>query len=165
MQHKVTISGLILDPDSNTPIVLLKSEDDGRMMPIWIGMLEAAAIATSLKSMRFDRPMTHDLFLNFAAMTGVTIVSVEVCDLQENTFYAKIHCASLERMFSMDARPSDAIAIALRADVPIFIDENVYRKSEKDTEAALAADNSDEGKKWAEYLKNLSPDDFGKYKV
>jgi bifunctional DNase/RNase len=165
VQHKVTISGLILDPDSNTPIMLLKSDEDGRIMPVWIGVLEAAAIAMSLKNMRFDRPMTHDLFLNFAALAGVTITSVEVCDLQENTFYAKIHCASLERLFSMDARPSDAIAIALRADVPIFVDEIVYQKSAKDTESVRAEDDSDEGKKWAEYLKNLSPDDFGKYKV
>jgi uncharacterized protein len=165
VQYKVTVSGLILDPDSNTPILILKSEENDQVIPIWIGLLEATAIATSLKSIRFDRPMTHDLFLNFFALTGVAVTRVEVCDIQDSTFYARIHFSSSEASFSLDARPSDAIAIALRADAPIYVDEIVFHKSIKNDEPIHAADDSEEGQKWAEYLKNLSTDDFGKYKV
>ena len=163
MRYRVTVSGLILDPDSNTPILILKSEENDQVIPIWIGLLEATAIATSLKNIRFDRPMTHDLFLNFVELTGVTITRVEVCDIQNSTFYAKIHFSSSDEMFSLDARPSDAIA--LRAAAPIFVDEMVFLKSNKDNEPVYAADDSEEGQKWADYLKNLSSDDFGKYKV
>ena len=165
MQYKVTVSGLILDPDSNTPILILKSEENDQVIPIWIGLLEATAIATSLKSIHFDRPMTHDLFMNFVELTGLSVISVEVCDIQDSTFYAKINFSSSEASFSLDARPSDAIAIALRADAPIFVDEMVFLKSTKNDEPVRAADDSEEGQKWAEYLKNLSTDDFGKYKV
>ena len=165
MQHKVTVSGLILDPDSNTPILILKSEENDQVIPIWIGLLEATAIATSLKNIHFDRPMTHDLFLNFIELTGVSVTSVEVCDIQNSTFYAKIHLSSSGKSFSLDARPSDAVAIALRADAPIFVDEIVFLKSNQNDESVHAADDSEEGRKWAEYLKNLSSDDFGKYKV
>jgi bifunctional DNase/RNase len=165
VQHKVTISGLIVDPDSNTPILILKSEENDHLIPIWIGLLEATAIATSLKGVHFERPMTHDLFLNFVAMTGVTITSVEVCDIKDGTFYAKINFSSMETTFSLDSRPSDAIAIALRADAPIFVDDTVMLKSNVPNEPGIAADDSEEGQKWAEYLKNLSSDDFGKYKV
>lgn len=165
MQHKVTISGLILDPDSNTPILILKSEENDQVIPIWIGFLEATAIATSLKSIRFDRPMTHDLFLNFVELTGLSVTRVEVCDIQDSTFYAKIHFSSSETSFSLDSRPSDAIAIAIRADAPIFVDEMVFLKSNKIDEPVHASDDSEEGQKWAEYLKNLSSEDFGKYKV
>lgn len=154
-----------MDPDSNSPILILKSEETEQLIPIWIGLLEATAIATSLKGVQFERPMTHDLFLNFAAMTGVAVTSIEVCDIKNGTFYARINFSSMNTTFSLDSRPSDAIAIALRADAPIFVDETVIRKSTANDEPGVAADNSEEGQKWAEYLKNLSTDDFGKYKV
>jgi uncharacterized protein len=165
VQHKVIVSGLILDPDSNTPIMILKSEENNQVIPIWIGLLEATAIAALLKGIRFDRPMTHDLFLNFVELTGVTITSVEVCDILDSTFYARINFYSSGALFSLDARPSDAIAIALRANAPIFVDEKVFLKSSNKDEPVHAADNSEEGQKWSEYLNNLSSNDFGKYKV
>jgi uncharacterized protein len=165
VQYQVTVSGLILDPESNTPILILKSKEYDQVIPIWIGLLEATAIATSLKSIHFDRPMTHDLLLNYVELTGVAITRVEVCDIQESTFYARIHFSSSEASFSLDARPSDAIAIALRADAPIFVDEKVFLKSNKNDEPVHVADDSEEGQKWSEYLKNLSTEDFGKYKV
>lgn len=165
MQHKAIVSGLILDPDSNTPILLLKAEDSGQVVPIWIGLLEATAIATSMKNMSFDRPMTHDLFVNFARLAGISVSCIEVCDIKDNTFYARIHFVSPESSFSMDSRPSDAIAIALRTDAPIFVDEIVLRKSQKSDGPVDVADDSEEGKKWADYLDNLSSEDFGKYKV
>jgi uncharacterized protein len=165
VQHKVSVSGLILDPDSNTPILILKSEENDQVIPIWIGLMEATAIATSLKNIHFDRPMTHDLFLNFVRLTGAAVTSVEVCDIKDSTFFAKINFTASEASFSLDSRPSDAIAIALRADAPIFVDETVFLKSNKNNEPVHAADDSEEGRKWAEYLKNLSSDEFGKYKV
>lgn len=165
MQHKAIVSGLILDPDSNTPILLLKVENSGQVVPIWIGLLEATAIATSIKNMNFDRPMTHDLFVNFAKVTGVSVSCIEICDIKDNTFYARIHFASPESSFSMDSRPSDAIAIALRTNAPIFVDEIVLRKSQKSDGPVDVADESEEGKKWADYLDGLSSEDFGKYKV
>lgn len=165
MLHKVNIAGMTMDPSSNTPIIILKSEEDESAIPIWIGLLEATSIASALQNIKFDRPMTHDLFKNFTEMLNIFVSKVEVCDLKENTFYARIHFVSEESNFSMDARPSDAIAIALRFHAPIYVDEKVIEKSKISDDKAEIQDQSEEGKKWAEYLNSLSPEDFGKYKV
>jgi len=165
MLHKVSIAGLTIDPASNTPIIILKSEDNDQAVPIWIGLLEATAIASALQGVAFDRPMTHDLFKNFSDMLNIAVSKVEVCDIQDSTYFAKIHFASREKIFSMDARPSDAIAIALRFNAPIFIDDKVLEKSKMGEGVAEVVDQSSEGKKWAEYLEKLSPKDFGKFKV
>jgi len=166
MLHKVTIAGLTIDPASNTPIIILKTEDDDQTIPIWIGLLEATSIASALQNIKFERPMTHDLFKNFAETLQIRVSRVEVCDLRDNTFFARIHFNAGETDFDMDARPSDAIAIALRFQAPIFVDDQVIEKSKSTAqEKAEVADESDEGKKWAEYLEKLSPEDFGKFKV
>ena len=165
MLHKVTIAGLAMDPASNTPIILLKTEDGDKTLPIWIGLLEATSIASALQDIQFDRPMTHDLFKNLTQKLNIQINRIDICDLRDNTFYAEIHFASDERSFTMDARPSDAIALALRYEAPIFVDERVIEKSHVGQDAVEALDDSEEGKKWAEYLEKLSPEDFGKYKV
>jgi bifunctional DNase/RNase len=166
MLHKVSIAGLTMDPTSNTPIIILKSEQTEQAIPIWIGLLEATSIASALQNVKFDRPMTHDLFKNFTSMLNIGVTKVEVCDLKDSTFYARIYFQSEDQQFDMDARPSDAIAIALRFEAPIYVDEKVIQKSQADPESGEKMfDESEEGKKWAEYLKNLSPDDFGKYKV
>ncbi|MFO7714885.1 bifunctional nuclease family protein [Desulfosarcina sp.] len=165
MLHKVNIAGLAMDPASNTPIILLKTEEGDKTLPIWIGLLEATSIASALQDIRFDRPMTHDLFKNLTQVLNVQINRIDICDLKDNTFYAEIHFASKERSFTMDARPSDAIALALRFHAPIFVDERVIEKSRAGRPAGEALDDSEEGKKWAEYLEHLNPEDFGKYKV
>jgi bifunctional DNase/RNase len=165
MLRKVTIAGMTMDPSSNTPIIILKSEEDDQAVPIWIGLLEATSIASALQNIQFDRPMTHDLFKNFLDMVQIGVTRVEVCDLKENTFYAKIYFDTPDKTFSVDARPSDAIAIALRFKAPIYLDDKVIEKSKMTGTPAEAADETEEGKKWAEYLENLNPDDFGKYKV
>lgn len=165
MLHKVNIAGLTMDPTSNTPIIILKSEEDNHAIPIWIGLLEATSIASALQDVKFDRPMTHDLFKNFTETVNYQVIKVEVCDLVDSTYYARIHFRSDQHSFDMDARPSDAIAIALRFEAPIFVDDKVIEKSKLTSGEAVADDQSEEGKKWAEYLENLSPDDFGKYKV
>ncbi|MCP4107285.1 MAG: bifunctional nuclease family protein [Desulfobacteraceae bacterium] len=166
MLHRVMIAGMTMDPSSNTPIIILKSETDDQAIPIWIGLLEATSIASALQNIKFDRPMTHDLFKNFTDILSITVAKVEVCDLKDNTFYARIYFTSKEKNFSMDARPSDAIAIALRFRAPIYVDDKVIEKSKIGDEGeAEVLDKSEEGKKWAEYLEKLDPEDFGKYKV
>jgi len=165
MLREVTISGLTIDPESNTPILILKPVDSEDMIPIWIGLLEATSIATALKKVEFDRPMTHDLFINFMDKLATTILKIEVCDLKDNTFFARIYFSAGEREFDMDARPSDAIAIATRCNAPIYVDDNVIQKFKMDGKEFEAMDKSEEGKKWADYLTKLDPEDFGKYKV
>lgn len=165
MLHKATIAGLTMDPASNTPIVILKTEEEAQPIPIWIGLLEATSIASALQNIKFDRPMTHDLFKNFAENLHISVASIEVCDLKDNTFYARINFASKDGVFSMDSRPSDAIAIALRFKAPIFVDDSVIEKSRSLGGQAEVLDDSEEGKKWADYLDKLSEEDFGKYKV
>ncbi len=165
MLHEVNIAGMTMDPASNTPIIILKLVNGEQAIPIWIGLLEATSIASALRNIKFDRPMTHDLFKNFVEGLNMDVAKVEVCDLKDNTFYAKIYFMSEEKNFSMDARPSDAIAIALRFRAPIYVDDKVIEKSQALETDAEVIDESEEGKKWAEYLENLSPDDFGKYKI
>jgi hypothetical protein len=165
MLHKVSIAGLTMDPASNTPIIILKSEDDQQAVPIWIGLLEATSIASALQNIKYDRPMTHDLLKNFADTLQISIVKVEVCDLKDNTFYARIYFVSKDQSFDIDARPSDAIALALRFKAPIYVEDSVMQQSKISDGEAEVVDNSEEGKKWADYLTNLSSDDFGKYKV
>ncbi len=165
MLHKVTIAGLIMDPASNTPIIILKIVEDDRTIPIWIGLLEATSIASAIQNIEFDRPMTHDLFKNFTDILNINVSKVEVNDLKDNTYYATIHFASQEKAFTMDSRPSDAIAIAVRLHAPIYVDDKVIQKSKTGEGISEALDKSEEGKKWAEYLEKLNPEDFGKYKI
>jgi len=165
MLHKVNIAGLAMDPASNTPIVILKTEKEDQTIPIWIGLLEATSIASALKNINYDRPMTHDLFKNFLETQETVISKVEICDIRANTYYAEILFQSPEGAFTLDARPSDAIAMALRFSAPLYVDEKVIRKSMAGNEDVEILDDSEEGKKWAEYLEKLSPEDFGEYKI
>jgi bifunctional DNase/RNase len=165
MLHEVSIAGLTLDQATNTPILILKSTESDQALPIWIGLLEATSIASVLQDINFDRPMTHDLFKNLMEAVDMNVAKVEVCDLKDNTFYARIYFLSREKEFNLDARPSDAIAIALRFKAPIYVDDEVFSKFKGSDEILEMADQTDEGKKWAEYLSKLNPDDFGKYKI
>ncbi len=165
MLHEVSIAGLTMDPTSNTPIIILKLVSGDQAIPIWIGLLEATSIASALQDIKFDRPMTHDLFKIFVENIKMEVSKVEVCDIQDNTFYAKIYFISKENSFSIDARPSDAIAIALRFQAPIYVDDKVLEKSQMVDADPEILIKSKEGEKWAEYLEKLSPEDFGKYKV
>lgn len=163
MLHKANVAGMAMDPASNTPIIILKTEAEEHVVPIWIGLLEATAIASVLKEVAFDRPMTHDLFKNFLQRMEIRVARVEICDIRDNTYYARLHFAGPKGgEFDLDARPSDAIALALRFDAPIFIDDQVIEKSRHDASEAEAADQTEEGKKWADYLAGLAPEDIGK---
>jgi hypothetical protein len=161
----MNIGGLAMDPSSNAPILILNAENEDFSIPIWIGLLEAASIASVLQNISFDRPMTHDLFKNFIELVNTQVTRIEVCDLKDNTFYAKIFCISEKGDFILDARPSDAIALALRFKAEIFVDESVVESLKVKNGEYEIVDDSDQGKKWEKYLKDLSPEDFGKYKV
>ena len=167
MKRRMKVAGLTIDPFSNSPIMVLKDEATDESLPIWIGILEATAIASELEDIKFSRPMTHDLLKNILVSAGARVGKVEVIDLKENTFYALIHLIQGDKTQAIDARPSDAIALALRFGAPIFVEEKVLELSKASTEAQAGQPEvkGEEGKKWADILEGLKPEDFGKFKM
>jgi hypothetical protein len=155
-----------MDPITNTPIVILKDLEEKKAIPIWIGIFEASAIATEIEKITFSRPMTHDLLNDILKLLNTEVVRVEIHDLRNNTFFANIHLLRDGKPIVVDARPSDAIAIALRAGAQIFVDEKVIEKS-RNVDFGTKMTDLDRLKKekMAEFLENLSPEDFGKYKM
>lgn len=165
MLKPMVISGLTVDPLTNSPIVLLKEVEGQRVLPIWIGLLEATAIASELEGIKFSRPMTHDLLKNIMGLMNVKVNRVEVCDLKNNTYFAVIHINHNGKEMSIDARPSDALAISLRMGAPIFVAEDVIKKSSQVEITGEPEDTSEQGKRWQEILEKLNAEDFGKYKM
>ena len=165
MYVAMNVRGLTVDPITSSPIVILKEINGDKTLPIWIGLLEATAIASELEDIKFSRPMTHDLIKNIIELLDVKIVRIEVNDLKDNTYFARINFEYKGKDLSVDARPSDAMALALRVDLPVFVASKVIEKSTEIDLKAEAADKSEEGKKWQEILESFSPDDFGKYKM
>jgi uncharacterized protein len=159
MLRSMTISALAID-STNNPIVILKEIEGGRTLPIWIGLLEANAIAVVMEGITFPRPMTHDLIRNIMEMTEVTVTKVEISDLRDNTYYALIYLNYNGKEIPVDARPSDALALSLRLNVPIYAAEKVIDQSVQIDMKAEAADTSEEGKRWQKMLEDLDPDDF-----
>lgn len=165
MFKKMKVSGVTNDPFTNTPIVILRDENN-KALPIWIGLLEANAIIAVLDKVQLSRPMTHDLIKNILTGLRANINRIEINDLANNVFYATIHLKIDNRDVPIDARPSDAIAIALRIDCPIFVHEKVIEKS-KQIDLTHEGRQSDvtEAEEWKEILENMDSDDFGKYKM
>jgi hypothetical protein len=161
----MVIAGLTVDPLTNSPIVILKEIGGERTLPIWIGLLEATAIASELEGIKFSRPMTHDLLKNIMSLMEVKVNKIEVCDLKNNTYFALIYIDHKGKEISIDARPSDALALSLRMGAPIFVSEDVIKKSSQIELKAEPEDKTEQGKKWQEILEKLNPDDFGKYKM
>jgi bifunctional DNase/RNase len=166
MLIEMKVSGLTIDPITNTPIVILKDMQENKAIPIWIGLFEASAIATELEKVVFSRPMTHDLLNDCLKMLHVTVNRIEIVDIRNNTFYANIYLTRDGENFTIDARPSDAVALALRAGAPIFVDEKVIEKS-RSVDFGMKITDLDKLKeeKIKEFLENLSAEDFGKYKM
>ena len=164
---RMTVGGLTLDPVTKTPIVILKDSDNKLNLPIWIGLLEATAMATELEGIKMARPMTHDLLRNLLDELGGQVESIEVTELRDNTYYALIHLDVGPKHVSIDARPSDAISLALRTKSPIYVAKQVLESSsvlqqmEEGKEQNLSGVSPD---KWAEILEKMAPDDF-KYKM
>ena len=161
MQIEMTIKGLMVDPVTNTPIVVLRDSDGGKVLPIWVGVFEANAIAVQIENVPTPRPMTHDLLRNIIQDLHATVERIVVTDLKENTFFALIHLNISGERVAIDARPSDAIALALRASAPIFVEEAVIEQS-KLVEPSTPQAESERLHKW---LESLDPDDLGKYKM
>jgi bifunctional DNase/RNase len=159
---EVQIRGLMLDPVTNMPIVVLKDIASDLVLPIWVGVFEANAIALELEKTATPRPMTHDLLRNMARGLGATVSKVVVSDLREDTFYATIWLLHAGESVTMDARPSDAIALALRWDCPIFVNPRVLRTSRQAGSDAATNVDADELRRW---LESLNEDDTGQYKM
>ena len=161
MQIEMTIKGLMVDPVTNMPIIILRDRDGHRVLPIWVGVYEANAIALQIENVPTPRPMTHDLLRNIIQDLQADIQRVVVCDLRENTFYALIYLLSHGETIAIDARPSDAIALALRAKAPIFVEDEVIDNAET-TNLKPDPTDTDRLQKW---LESLDPEDLGKYKM
>jgi uncharacterized protein len=161
MQIEMTIKGLMIDPITNMPIIILRDQDGQRVLPIWVGVFEANAIALQIENVQTPRPMTHDLLKNVIDDLRAHVERIVVCELKENTFYARIHMTSSGRAFEVDARPSDAIALALRTRSPIYVEETVIQNARS---VESGKENMDLGRlqKW---LEGLSEDELGKYKM
>lgn len=164
MLKEMKVFGLTIDPLTNVPIVILKDFDEKNALPVWIGVLEASAIASELEKIHFSRPMTHDLLKEILKNVDVTVTKIEVNDLKENVYYATIHMASKAGSFKIDARPSDAIALALRTSSPIYVDTKVLDKS-RSIDLRGESGKKTGAKDLADSLDDLTPDDFGKYKM
>ncbi|HCU25940.1 MAG TPA: hypothetical protein DF383_13060 [Deltaproteobacteria bacterium] len=162
---RMKVTGLTIDPFTNMPIIILKDFDEKMALPIWIGLIEASSIATELEKIQLARPMTHDLLRNILSELEIEVTKVEVNDLSDNTFYARIFLKKDEEEIVMDARPSDAIALALRTASPIFVDRKVMEKSRRIDLSKNLDEDKMKQQKWTEILENLSPEDFGKYKM
>ena len=166
MLIEMKVFGLAIDPVAGAPIVILKDLDGKRAVPIWIGLFEASAIATQLEKIDLSRPMTHDLLLSVITALQARIIRIEINDLKNNTFFATIHLEKNGSELLVDSRPSDAIALALRASAPIFVDEMVVEKSMDVHFTKQAGDLKKYTKEeLREFLENLAPEDFGKYKM
>ncbi len=161
MEVEMKIRGLMMDPVTNMPIVILKESDAETVLPIWVGIYEANAIALEIEKVSTPRPMTHDLLRNLLVGLDATVLKVVVTELKDDTFYAVIWLDRGGEVISVDSRPSDAIALALRMDCPIYVEEEVLKSSKQ---AANLSDrvSSDDLRKW---LENLGEDDLGRYKM
>ena len=145
--------------------MLLKDLDDKDVLPIWIGLLEASSIATALENIDTPRPMTHDLLKNILDNLHVKVLRIEVNDLKDNTYYAMLHLEVNKKRFTVDSRPSDAIAIAIRTGASIFVEESVIQRSAKVDLAQKGDKVVTDTAEWEDILENLYQDDFGKYKM
>jgi hypothetical protein len=149
MINQMKVKGLMFDPYNNAYILVLRDDDSSDMLPIWVGKAEASAISFALEGVSAPRPMTHDLMKSLLDTVDAKVISVVLTELKDNTYYAKVHLGYEDSEYSIDSRPSDAIALALRTSAPIFAREEVLRKQ-----------GADELGQW---LENLKPEDFGKY--
>ena len=158
---EMKVSGLGLDKNSDSPVVLLKEADGERVLPIWIGHAEASAIAIALEGIKVERPLTHDLMRAVIEGLKAKVSRILISELKDNTFYAKIYLEKGKTIINVDARPSDSIALALRVQVPIFVSQNILSTSG----TSMEIDDETRAKALKKFLANLSPEDFGKYKI
>ena len=162
MQIEMTIKGLMVDPITNMPIIILRDQEGQRVLPIWVGVFEANAIALQIENVQTPRPMTHDLLKNIIDDLSAQVERIVVTELKENTFYALIHLRTNGHSIEVDARPSDAIALALRTRSPIFVEEAVIQNARSVDSSRESSMDVTRLQKW---LEGLSEDELGKYKM
>ena len=161
VEIEMAIKGLMVDPITNMPIIVLREVEGQRILPIWVGVFEANAIALQIENVQTPRPMTHDLLKSVIDQLDGHVERIVVCELKENTFYATLHVLSPKGQLSVDSRPSDAIALALRTGARIFVEEAVIQNA-RSVEPSRESMDVGRLQKW---LENLSDDDLGKYKM
>ena len=162
MELEVKIRGLMMDPVTNMPVVVLKETQGSGILPIWVGIYEANAIALEIEKVQTPRPMTHDLLKNMLTGLNVHVQKVVVSDLKDDTFYALIWMERDGQTLSMDSRPSDALALALRLDCPIFVEDQVLKNSKMAGGIVTEKSSNEELRKW---LEGLNDEDLGRYKM
>ncbi len=162
MMVKAKINGLALDVTSNSPVVVLAPEEGDLVLPIWIGHFEAWAIAMELSGVTSKRPLTHDLLNGMIGQLGGKVDKIEVTALKDQTFFARIYVSRDGQTIEIDARPSDSIALALKAKAPIFVNEELFQKRPEGTGDTQEPYDPESLK---ERLRNLNPEDFGKYSL
>lgn len=161
MEVEMKIRGLMMDPVTNMPIVILKDVEGNSVLPIWVGIYEANAIALEIEKVATPRPMTHDLIKTVLLGLNTSVRKVVVSELRDDTFYALIWLEQEGQLISVDSRPSDALAIALRLDCPIYVEEAVLKSSK----AAAASSDKVQSEELRRWLENLNDDDLGRYKM
>ena len=161
MEVEMKIRGLMMDPVTNMPIVILKDINGNTVLPIWVGVYEANAIALEIEKVSTPRPMTHDLIKTLLLGLNTSVRKVVVSELRDDTFYALIWLEQEGQLISVDSRPSDALAIALRLDCPIYVEEAVLKSSK----AAAASSDKVQSEELRRWLENLNDDDLGRYKM
>ena len=161
MPVEMKIKGLMIDPVSNMPIIILRKPDGDGVLPIWVGIFEANAIAMQIEKIQSPRPMTHDLVCSVISDLGASVEKIVITDLKDNTFFAAIHLVRDAHHFVIDARPSDAMAIALRVNAPILVEESVLERS------AMSGDDRglDETERLRRWLEHVDPEELGKYEM
>ena len=159
---EMQVAGVTVDPMTKSPIVILRDRESRLALPIWIGVLEANAIAIVLEGVEMARPMTHDLLKSFLEKTGTSLRKVEITDIKDNTYYALLHMERENESFTMDSRPSDAIALALRCRVPIVVAAEVMKNALPIEDLDGAAEGKD---RLTELLEKMDPEQFSKYKM
>ena len=162
MEVEMKIRGLMMDPVSNTPIVILKDLNGNAVLPIWVGVYEANAIALEIEKVSTPRPMTHDLIRTLLHGLDTGMRKVVVSELKDDTFYAVIWLERDGQLISIDSRPSDALALALRLDCPIYVDDSVLKSSKASSAVSEKLNNNEELRR---YLENLNDEDLGRYKM
>jgi hypothetical protein len=158
---RMGVKALIVDPIANMPVVILRDDAEKNLLPIWVGIFEANAIALQMEGVTTPRPMTHDLLKSVIEKVEGGVVRIVINALEENTFYAQIHLRVANRELLVDSRPSDAIALALRTNAPVYVEEEVLEKSRQHDETP-DGQNSARLRRW---LEEVDPDSLGKYKM
>lgn len=158
---KAKINGLALDVSTNSPVVILSPENSDKLLPIWIGHFEAWAISMELSGLASKRPLTHDLIASMIKALGAQIKKVEVTDLIDSTFYAKIYLEINSKVFDIDARPSDSLAVALKTQAPIYVNDLLFSLSKEEKEKSGLPDSES----LRDRLRKINPEDFGKYSL